>query len=121
LPARIAIVGAGPKAAAIAAKAAALDAAGYDAPAVTIFEPAPLAAAWRGEHGYTDGDQPLCTPAERDLGFPYDALTFGRRVAEEMLASFGWQRFKIDAPRGGRGLTGTSRTHIRIYINGCSA
>ena len=39
MPLDLAVIGGGPKGAAIAAKAAALSAAGYDAPKITIYEP----------------------------------------------------------------------------------
>jgi mycobactin lysine-N-oxygenase len=91
----LAVIGGGPEGAAIAAKAHALRVAGYQPPNITIFEPDGLGAAWRGMFGYTDGLQPLCTLAERDLGFPYDRTSFGDAVASEMLARFSWQRFSV--------------------------
>lgn len=73
---RLAIIGGGPKAVAIAAKAAVINEFEFNEkkPAkieVDIFDPNPIGAHWSGKHGYTDGLQPLCTLAERDLGFPY--------------------------------------------------
>jgi mycobactin lysine-N-oxygenase len=67
---RIAVVGGGPKAAAICAKVDCLRQTGVRIE-VTIFEKRAWGAAWSGAHGYTDGRQRLCTPAERDVGFPY--------------------------------------------------
>jgi len=96
---RLAIVGAGPKGAAIAAKAAALHAAKHHRPPphIELYDPNAVGAAWRGAIGYTDGIQPLCTLAERDLGFPYDTATYGSDVAQAMVADFSWQSFAIDA------------------------
>lgn len=97
--ARLAIIGAGPKGAAIAAKAAALRAAGHHRPPpdIDLYDPNPVGASWRGSHGYTDGVQPLCTLAERDLGFPYDTASYGPRVAQAMVADFSWQSFAINS------------------------
>jgi mycobactin lysine-N-oxygenase len=92
---RLAVIGGGPKAAAIAAKVRALAVAGYQIPELVIFEPIAPGAAWTGVNGYTDGIQPLCTLAERDFGFPYDRTTFGDNVASIMLAEFSWQRFCV--------------------------
>ncbi|SDZ70662.1 L-lysine 6-monooxygenase (NADPH-requiring) [Variovorax sp. YR266] len=96
---RLAIIGAGPKGAAIVSKAAALRAAGHHRtpPDIDLYEPSLVGAAWRGTIGYTDGEQPLCTLSERDLGFPYDTTTYGPRVAQAMLSDFSWQSFAIGA------------------------
>jgi mycobactin lysine-N-oxygenase len=104
--ARLAIIGAGPKGAAIAAKAAALTAAGHPKPVpyIDLYDPDPVGAAWRGSIGYTDGVQPLCTRAERDLGFPYDTSTYGPDVAQAMVSDFSWQSYASNP-------TGTPRYH----------
>jgi mycobactin lysine-N-oxygenase len=98
---RLAVIGAGPKGAAIAAKAAALHTVSYSGPIpeIDLYDPNPVGAAWRGSYGYTDGVQRLCTLAERDLGFPYDALHYGAHgadVAKAMLADFSWQSFAVN-------------------------
>ena len=90
----IAVVGAGAKAAAIAAKAWCLRQTGRDVH-VTIFERSAIGAHWDGAHGYTDGDQALCTAAERDLGFPYDSAAFGEAVTGLMQARFSWMAHTI--------------------------
>jgi len=92
---RIAVIGGGAKAAAIAAKAASLrDRAGIEIE-VVVFERARIGANWSGDHGYTDGLQALCTPADRDIGFPYATWSFGPSVAEDMQARFSWPAFLI--------------------------
>ena len=58
----LAVVGAGPKALAVAVKHAALRAAGHAVPDLVILDPAGVAAHWDGRAGYTDGDQRLGTP-----------------------------------------------------------
>jgi mycobactin lysine-N-oxygenase len=97
--ARLAIIGAGPKGAAIAAKAAALRAANHRTPPphIDLYDQDQVGAAWRGSIGYTDGVQPLCTLAERDLGFPYDTASYGPGVAQAMIGDFSWQSFAINS------------------------
>jgi mycobactin lysine-N-oxygenase len=103
----IAIIGAGPKAAAIAAKAHVLNAFGAGI-RVTIFEKHELGANWTGNHGYTDGQARLCTPAEHDLGFPYEAGRAGSDVAARMYTAFSWGSYLVQAPKtaGRDGLSG---------------
>ncbi len=92
----LAIIGAGPKAAAIAARAHALSRVKFEVPSVTIFDPNGIAPAWiGGPYGYTDGDQLLCTLAERDLGFPYHQHTFGPAAAHATHALFSWHAFCV--------------------------
>jgi mycobactin lysine-N-oxygenase len=69
--ATLAVVGAGPKGIAIAAKARALAAAGLDAPRVVLVERSAVAGNWSGRQGYTGGRLPLGTPPEKDIGYPY--------------------------------------------------
>jgi mycobactin lysine-N-oxygenase len=89
----IAVVGGGPKAVALAAKAFCLRQIGIPI-SVSIFEKDAIGAAWDGRHGYTDGAQRLCTPAERDLGFPYDP-GLAKSVAERMQAQFSWAAYQV--------------------------
>ena len=97
---RIAVIGAGPKGAAIAAKAWCLNQHEHEIE-VTIFDRHRPGAFWRGDHGYTDGDQRLCTPAERDLGFPY-TVDPELPIAEHMQQKFSWQAFLVSEAHGGR-------------------
>jgi len=98
---KIAVIGGGPKGAAIATKAQALKDAGYtDSPEVVIYEQTNVAANWTGQTGYTDGKQLLCTIAERDIGFPYDSTTFPQvgtfpAAASIMFSRFSWHAFCI--------------------------
>lgn len=100
---RIAIIGGGAKAAAVAAKAHCLREMGIPIQ-VTIFEKHEVGAAWNGRRGYTDGEQRLCTAAERDLGFPY-ARSFDPEVQRLMLDRFSWPAFKVDRTAQGAGLS----------------
>lgn len=91
----IAIIGGGPKAVAIAAKAASLSVLYSPAVKVTIFERTEIGAHWTGTHGYTTGDVELCTLAERDLGFPYHS-TFGPRCSADLYHRYSWAAFAIE-------------------------
>lgn len=88
---RIAVVGGGPKAVALAVKAKALRTLKLQDTEVVIFEQKAIGAAWEGHEGYSDGEQRLCTLAERDLGFPYKSL-YGPTADTKML-NYSWQQF----------------------------
>jgi mycobactin lysine-N-oxygenase len=89
----LAVVGAGPKGIAVAAKARALAAAGLDAPRVVLIDRGPVAGNWTGRQGYTSGLLPLGTPPEKDIGFPYPDSWGGVSPAvTAAMAGFGWQR-----------------------------
>jgi hypothetical protein len=62
----LAVVGAGPKGIAIAAKARALAAAGLPAPRVVPVDRGEVAGNWSGRQGYTSGLLPLGTPRWAD-------------------------------------------------------
>jgi mycobactin lysine-N-oxygenase len=95
---RIAVIGAGPKAAAIAARASIeRELPGGLSFEVTIFEREEVCAHWRGTGGYTDGEQPLCTPSERDVGFPYQEQG---RASQLLHAQFSWGAFQIASNYG---------------------
>ena len=92
----LAVIGAGPKGIAIAAKARALTAAGLPAPRVVLIEPDAVAGNWTGRQGYTSGLVPLGTPPEKDVGFPY-AESWGPRspAVTAAMADYSWQRHLI--------------------------
>jgi mycobactin lysine-N-oxygenase len=92
----LAVVGAGPKGIAIAAKARALETAGLAAPRVVLIDRGPVAGNWAGGQGYTNGLQPLGTPPEKDVGFPY-AHSWGPATpaVTAAMADFSWQRHLI--------------------------
>jgi mycobactin lysine-N-oxygenase len=95
--ASLAVVGAGPKGLAIAAKRAALARTGRKVPDLVLIDRAGVAANWSGTSGYTDGRQPLSTPPEKDVGFPY-APNWGPasgQVSDEVRRR-SWQRYLID-------------------------
>src|SRR5467141_2776607 len=92
----LAVIGAGPKGIAIAAKARALRAVGLDAPRVVLNDRSAVAGNWSGRQGYTNGRWPLGTPPEKDVGFPY-AASWGSSSAAvtAAMAEFSWQRHLI--------------------------
>jgi mycobactin lysine-N-oxygenase len=92
----LAVVGAGPKGIAIAAKARALAAAGLPAPRVVLVDRGPAAGNWSGRQGYTNGMLPLGTPPEKDVGYPYPA-GWGDASADVVaaMAEYSWQRHLI--------------------------
>jgi mycobactin lysine-N-oxygenase len=92
----LAVVGAGPKGIAIAAKARALAAAGLPAPRVVLVDRGEVAGNWSGRQGYTSGLLPLGTPPEKDIGYPY-AASWGDASAGVVaaMAAYSWQRHLI--------------------------
>src|SRR6266567_975821 len=92
----LAVVGAGPKGIAIAAKARAVAAAGLPVPRVVLVDRGHAAGNWSGRQGYTNGLLPLGTPPEKDVGFPY-AAGWGSASATvtAAMAEFSWQRHLI--------------------------
>jgi len=92
----LAVVGAGPKGIAIAAKARAVAAAGLAAPRVVLVERGAVAGNWSGRQGYTSGLLPLGTPAEKDVGFPYsDSWGAVTPAVTAAMADYSWQRHLI--------------------------
>jgi mycobactin lysine-N-oxygenase len=92
----LAVVGAGPKGIAIAAKARALTAAGLDAPRVVLVDRGEIAGNWSGRQGYTSGRLPLGTPPEKDVGFPYaDSWGTSSAAVTAVMAEYSWQRHLI--------------------------
>lgn len=93
------MIGAGPKAVALAAKRHVLARNELPVPALAVFDENRLAAHWSGECGYTNGDLPLGTPPEKDVGFPYlsqetKSATIDKRINAEML-DYSWTAFNV--------------------------
>ena len=92
----LAVIGAGPKGIAIAAKARALAAAGLDVPEVVLVDRGAVAGNWSGGQGYTNGLLPLGTPPEKDVGYPYpDSWGAASAPVTRAMAEFSWQRHLI--------------------------
>jgi mycobactin lysine-N-oxygenase len=90
---KLLIVGAGPKALAIAARAAALKKNQFQFPEITIIEQNEVGAHWTGKYGYTDGSHLLGTPAEKDVGFPYSSDK--PAVDSNLMEDFSWLAFNV--------------------------
>jgi mycobactin lysine-N-oxygenase len=93
----LAVVGAGAKAIAVAAKAAELRAMGVAVPDVVAVERTGVAANWQAGGGWTDGQHQLGTGPEKDVGFPYRSSLVPRRNAEldERMTRHSWQSYLI--------------------------
>jgi mycobactin lysine-N-oxygenase len=93
----LAVLGAGVKAVAVAAKAAVLREMGIDAPEVIAVERTGVGANWQASGGWTDGAQRLGTNPEKDIGFPYRSSLVPRRNAEldERMTRYSWQSYLI--------------------------
>jgi len=95
--ATLAVIGAGPKAIAVAAKAAELRDMGVDVPDVVVVERSGVGANWQAAGGWTDGQHRLGTSPEKDVGFPYRSTLVPRRNAEldERMTRHSWQAYLI--------------------------
>jgi mycobactin lysine-N-oxygenase len=95
----ILIVGAGAKAAALAAKVHTINTLGLGEISMTVIEKTEPAASWKGLNGMTSGEEPLAIPPIKDVGFPYQSSRqFGSRGDEidAALLPFTWQRFAME-------------------------
>jgi outer membrane protein assembly factor BamB len=93
------IVGAGAKAAAIAAKVDAMNGLGMAELTVTIVEKTRPAATWLGLNGMTSGEEPLAVPPIKDVGFPYRSSRQFPEFGDELdaaLLPLSWQRHSIE-------------------------
>jgi len=93
------IVGAGAKAAAIAAKVHVVNRLGLGRLAVTIVEKTEPAASWLGRNGMTSGEEPLAIPPIKDVGFPYQSYKqFGEMgdAIDAGILPFSWQRYATE-------------------------
>ncbi|MGW7793821.1 lysine 6-monooxygenase, partial [Streptomyces tricolor] len=97
--ARVAVLGAGPKAAALAAKTHVLNELGLADVELSVFERDEIGAHWTGRAGWTSGSERLGTRAEKDVGFPYRSTyrfgAHGKEIDARMQA-FSWQSHLID-------------------------
>ncbi|MBI8990040.1 lysine 6-monooxygenase [Corynebacterium meridianum] len=95
------IVGAGPKAVAVAAKAHVAERIGLAVPEITVIDPHGVGAHWLAAGGWTDGRHRLGTSPEKDIGFPYRTeLTGDPRIDVEIdrgMAELSWTSHLIDA------------------------
>lgn len=96
------IIGAGPKAIAIAAKLKVLKHLGFSVPNLTIIESSHVGANWRGRTGYTNGDLTLGTSPHKDIGFPYRSHYKDYdwdKAINSMLLHYSWNSFLIQTSK----------------------
>ncbi|HWI72370.1 MAG TPA: SidA/IucD/PvdA family monooxygenase [Baekduia sp.] len=100
------IVGAGAKAAAVAAKVHVINMLGYGPVSLTVVESNEHAASWLGLNGMTSGDETLAITPVKDVGFPYESgRAFGDEVGDEVdaaMLAFSWQAYLIGGRRYAR-------------------
>jgi mycobactin lysine-N-oxygenase len=99
------VLGAGAKAAAIAAKVHAINELGYGPVSVTIVEGNEPAASWLGLNGMTSGEETLAIPPIKDVGFPYESGRAFGELGDEIdgaMLSFSWSAFLIAGRRYAR-------------------
>ncbi|WP_433195628.1 lysine 6-monooxygenase [Nocardia sp. CA-107356] len=92
------VVGAGPKALAVAAKAHVLRKLGLAAPRVIVVEAHAVGGNWLPSGGWTDGRHRLGTSPEKDIGFPYHS-TWARghnRAIDEAMMAYSWTSFLVE-------------------------
>jgi len=95
----ILIVGAGAKAAALAAKVHVVNTLGLAEISMTVVEKTEPAASWLGRNGMTSGEEPLAIPPIKDIGFPYRSSRQFGPLGDEIdaaLLPFTWQRFAME-------------------------
>ncbi len=96
-PPTLAIIGCGPKAVAIAAKAAVLAELGWRVPRIVAIDPRGIASNWDGSTGYTDGKIRLGTSPLEDVGFPYQSEL--EPASDEPMLRLSFHAFLIDQGR----------------------
>lgn len=95
----ILVVGAGAKAAALAAKVHAINRLGLAEISMTVIEKTEPAASWLGRNGMTSGEEPLAIPPIKDVGFPYQSSRQFGPAGDEIdaaLLPLSWQRFAME-------------------------
>jgi mycobactin lysine-N-oxygenase len=99
------IVGAGAKAAAIAAKVDVINRIGLGPISLKIVEGTERAASWLGRNGMTSGEEPLAVTPIKDIGFPYQSWREFGEAGEALDAAamaFSWHRYMIGCRRYAR-------------------
>lgn len=105
------VIGAGAKAAAVAAKVHAINELGYGPVSVTIVEGNEPAASWLGLNGMTSGEETLAIPPVKDVGFPYESGRAFGELGDEVdgaMLSFSWSAYLIAGRRYARWINAES-------------
>ncbi|MCX4529302.1 lysine N(6)-hydroxylase/L-ornithine N(5)-oxygenase family protein [Streptomyces sp. NBC_01551] len=97
---RLIVIGAGPKALALAAKAETLKRIDgiSNIPDIYIVDKTGVAANWTGQSGFTNGEHALATSPMKDVGFPYhsECWTFANRAIDSAMLGFSWQSYLVE-------------------------
>jgi mycobactin lysine-N-oxygenase len=104
-PADLLVVGAGAKAAALAAKVHCINMLGHGPVTLTIVESGEPAASWLGHNGMTSGYETLAITPVKDVGFPYESSRALGDVGDEVdgaMLAFSWQAYLIGGRRFAR-------------------
>jgi mycobactin lysine-N-oxygenase len=113
------IVGAGAKAAGIAAKVHILNTLGLVRLSLKVVEATEVAASWKGRNGMTSGEEPLAVTPIKDIGFPYQSHEeFGEagEAIDAALSAFTWQQYMIARRRYARWVdAGSPQVRHRDY------
>jgi mycobactin lysine-N-oxygenase len=99
------VVGAGAKAAGIAAKVHAFNSLGLGPVSLKIVEGTEVAASWKGRNGMTSGEEPLAVTPIKDVGFPYQSfreLGEAGEAIDDQVMRFSWQRYMVARRRYAR-------------------
>jgi len=89
------VIGAGPKAAALAAKSYVLRKHGVACPPVWVIDDCDTCAHWTGQYGHTTGYLRLGTPPEKDIGFPYKRDAKCPDATVSLFSEFSWVSHQI--------------------------
>ncbi len=97
------IIGAGPKALAVVAKAFVLNKFfKFEIPIFHIIERREIAANWTGKNGFTNGRLRLGTSPQKDIGFPYQSQFFGDErdhLLNQEMRRFSWDTYLVSSGR----------------------
>lgn len=100
------VLGAGPKAVAVQAKAHALRTLGLPSPQITVIDYQGIGGNWRSGGGWTDGRHQLGTSPTKDVGFPYRTRIAGdagkdplNRAVDRELMAVSWPAFLVATDR----------------------
>lgn len=98
-PSNFVIIGAGPKALAVTAKAYTLKKLfSLPMPNFHIVEKNEIGGNWTGRNGFTNGYLKLGTSPQKDVGFPYDSKIFGNKndsLINSEMRKFSWDMYLI--------------------------
>jgi mycobactin lysine-N-oxygenase len=99
------VLGAGAKAAAVAAKVHCINTLGLGPVTLTIVEANEHAASWQGLNGMTSGDEGLAITPMKDVGFPYESAgAFGElgEAIDTAMLGFSWHAYLVGGRRYAR-------------------